>query len=374
MAHTLLFSGYGAPGCDDLAVCRLTADGTLETLSTLRHGRAPSFCCRGQNGWIYAASERGDGADVTAYVLDSTTLSEIARIEIPTGRGLCHLYACGDVIYGSCFENGLYFAVDSALTRILWQFQHAVANSHWDQSVGHSLFLADMGNGADLKGAKLDVLDAGDGMLDGRYELDGHMRVLIHDGCTVSTVQASTVPKPRSWPGGACATADGTLFVSNRGPNTISAWQRNGPTRHFLCEWPTGDWPRALCAVPGTLYLLAACQREGAVHCYYCSPLPHRAPTETASLALPGASCALVLDRFLSLYFLFSSFFTCSSFSSLHNNLQFAPFPMAKPIPEKRDFPVSAFRYGLFVVLLFSGVTVRGSGGGTGWGCCPSTF
>lgn len=78
MAHTLLFSGYGAPGCDDLAVCRLTADGTLETLSTLRHGRAPSFCCRGQNGWIYAASERGDGADVTAYVLDGTTLREIA--------------------------------------------------------------------------------------------------------------------------------------------------------------------------------------------------------------------------------------------------------------------------------------------------------
>ena len=146
MAHTLLFSGYGAPGCDDLAVCRLTADGTLEILSTLRHGRAPSFCCRGQNGWIYAASERADGADVTAYVLDGMTLREIARIEIPTGRGLCHLYACGDVIYGSCFENGLYFAVDSALTRILWQFQPAGANAHWVQSVGHALFLADLGN------------------------------------------------------------------------------------------------------------------------------------------------------------------------------------------------------------------------------------
>lgn len=285
MAHTLLFSGYGAPGCDDLAVCRLTADGTLETLSTLRHGRAPSFCCRGQNGWIYAASERGDGADVTAYVLDGTTLREIARIEIPTGRGLCHLYACGDVIYGSCFENGLYFAVDSALTRILWQFQPAGANAHWVQSVGHALFLADLGNSRLYRLAlennlptgsvktlpqptgsgPRQVLDAGDGMLDCVYELDGHMRVLNHDGCTVSTVQASTVPKPRSWPGGACATADGTLFVSNRGPNTISAWQRSGPTRHFLCEWPTGDWPRALCAVPGTLYLLAACQREGAV-------------------------------------------------------------------------------------------------------------
>ena len=307
MAHTLLFSGYGAPGCDDLAVCRLTADGTLETLSTLRHGRAPSFCCRGQNGWIYAASERGDGADVTAYVLDGTTLREIARIEIPTGRGLCHLYACGDVIYGSCFENGLYFAVDSALTRILWQFQPAGANAHWVQSVGHALFLADLGNSRLYRLALENNLPTGSvktlpqptgsgPRLDCVYELDGHMRVLNHDGCTVSTVQASTVPKPRSWPGGACATADGTLFVSNRGPNTISAWQRSGPTRHFLCEWPTGDWPRALCAVPGTLYLLAACQREGAVHCYDCSSLPHRAPTETASLALPGASCALVLD------------------------------------------------------------------------------
>lgn len=214
--------------------------------------------------------------------------------------------ACGDVIYGSCFENGLYFAVDSALTRILWQFQPAGANAHWVQSVGHALFLADLGNSRLYRLAlennlptgsgPRQVLDAGDGMLDCVYELDGHMRVLNHDGCTVSTVQASTVPKPRSWPGGACATADGTLFVSNRGPNTISAWQRSGPTRHFLCEWPTGDWPRALCAVPGTLYLLAACQREGAVHCYYCLPLPHRAPTETASLALPGASCALVLD------------------------------------------------------------------------------
>lgn len=269
--------------------------------------------------FVDAAVKDSGGFDIlvsTVGVNCHCPAAEYKDEEIPTGRGLCHLYACGDVIYGSCFENGLYFAVDSALTRILWQFQPAGANAHWVQSVGHALFLADLGNSRLYRLAlennlptgsvktlpqptgsgPRQVLDAGDGMLDCVYELDGHMRVLNHDGCTVSTVQASTVPKSRSWPGGACATADGTLFVSNRGPNTISAWQRSGPTRHFLCEWPTGDWPRALCAVPGTLYLLAACQREGAVHCYYCSPLPHRAPTETASLALPGASCALVLD------------------------------------------------------------------------------
>lgn len=106
----------------------------------------PAFAARGQNGWIYAASERGDGADVTAYVLDGTTLREIARIEIPTGRGLCHLYACGDVIYGSCFENGLYFAVDSALTLHFVAIPARRANAHWVQSVGHALFLADLGN------------------------------------------------------------------------------------------------------------------------------------------------------------------------------------------------------------------------------------
>ncbi len=48
MAHTLLFSGYGAPGCDDLAVCRLTADGTLETLSTCGMAVPPAFAAGGK--------------------------------------------------------------------------------------------------------------------------------------------------------------------------------------------------------------------------------------------------------------------------------------------------------------------------------------
>lgn len=71
-------------------------------------------------------------------------------------------------------------------------------------------------------------------MLDCVYELDGHMRVLNHDGCTVSTVQASTVPKPRSWPGGACATADGTLFGQQpRAQHHLGVAARARPA-HFL--------------------------------------------------------------------------------------------------------------------------------------------
>ena len=150
-----------------------------------------------------------------------------------------------------------------------------------------------------------------DGMLDCVYELDGHMRVLNHDGCTVSTVQASTVPKPRSWPGGACATADGTLFVSNRGPNTISAWQRSGPTRHFLCEWPTGDWPRALCAVPGTLYLLAACQRgRGALLRLFtlAPPRPYRNRQPCAAWCFLRTGAGLIFVIVFSLFLIFYLF------------------------------------------------------------------
>lgn len=144
--HTLLLSGYGAPGCDDLAVCRLESDGTLCTLFTARHGRAPSFCCQGENGWIYVASERQDGADITAYALEDGGFREIASLEIPGGQALCHLYPHGDVIYGSCFGNGLFFAVSGDLSRILWEFQPQGANAHWAQAVGQTLYLADLGN------------------------------------------------------------------------------------------------------------------------------------------------------------------------------------------------------------------------------------
>lgn len=311
---TILLSGYGAPGCDDIAVCRLAPDGTLHTVSSLRHGRAPSFCCQRPNGWIYAASERQDGADITAYALENGALREITRLEIPGGQALCHLYPCGNVIYGSCFGNGLFFAVSSDLSEVLWSFQPHGANAHWAQAVGQMLFLADLGNHCLYRFPLKDnlpvgdavilpqppgsgprqVVDTGEGTVTCVYELDGSLRVLDTAGNPLSAVQASGCRELRNWPGGACITENGILYVCNRGPNTVSAWQRDGTQYSAMQEWPTGDWPRALCAVPGTAFLLAACQREGAVHCYDCTGLP-QVPRQTACLPLPGASCALVL-------------------------------------------------------------------------------
>ena len=312
--HTLLLSGYGSPGCDDLAVCRIKSDGTLHTISTMRHGRAPSFSCQGENGWIYVGSERQDGADITAYVLENGALREITHLEIPGGQALCHLHPCGNVIYGSCFGNGLFFAVSSDLSKVLWEFQPHGANAHWAQAVGQMLFLADLGNHCLYRFPLKDnlpvgdaailpqppgsgprqVLDAGNGMIACVYELDGSLRVLDGTGNVISAVQASSCSAPRNLPGGACIAENGTLFVCNRGPNTTSAWKRNGTQYSALGEWPTGDWPRFLCAIPGEPLLLAACQREGAVHCYDVAGLP-QVPKETARVALPGASCVLVL-------------------------------------------------------------------------------
>lgn len=312
--HTLLLSGYGAPGCDDLAVCRLESDGTLRTLFTTRHGRAPSFCCQGENGWIYVASERQDGADITAYALEDGGFREIASLEIPGGQALCHLYPCGNVIYGSCFGNGLFFAVSGDLSRVLWKFQPRGANAHWAQAVVQTLFLADLGNHClyrfplqnhlpvgdavilpqPVGSGPRQVLNTGENTITCVYELDGSLRVLDEDGRILSAVQASSNAAHQNWPGGACITAGGVLFVSNRGPNTVSAWKGDGTQYSALQEWPTGDWPRHLCAVSGAAVLLAACQREGAVHCYDVSGLP-QPPRETARIDLPGASCVLVL-------------------------------------------------------------------------------
>ena len=232
--HTLLLSGYGAPGCDDLAVCRLESDGTLRTLFTARHGRAPSFCCQGENGWIYVASERQDGADITAYGLEDGGFREITCLEIPGGQALCHLYPLGNVIYGCCFGNGLFFAVSGDLSRILWKFQPRGANAHWAQAVGRTLFLADLGNHClyrfqlqnhlpvgdavilpqPVGSGPRQVLNTGDNGIVCVYELDGSLRVLDGDGKILSAVQASRDIDHQNWPGGACIAENGVLFVS----------------------------------------------------------------------------------------------------------------------------------------------------------------
>ena len=115
---------------------------------------------------------------------------------------------------------------------------------------------------------------------------------VLEDGGVRAAVQASDVPEPRNWPGGACLDERGMLYVCNRGPNTLSAWRYRGEILTPVWEIPTGDWPRHVAALPGTGLVLAACTRGGEV-CGYAAGKD--SPREVFRLPLAGASCVLPL-------------------------------------------------------------------------------
>ena len=310
----VLFSGYGAEGREDIVLYEVTGDGAARRLSGVRHGRAPSFCCRGMDGRIYAVSERADGADITMYELLGETLRAVRAMKTP-GKGLCHLYAHGGVVYGSCFESGDFFAVDAALTQVLWQFHPGEgAYAHWTQADGEFLWMADLGRDSvyrvHLDGWLPDgeperfpqpagsgprqILALGNGERLCVYELDDMLRTLDGEGCVQAETAASGVPGEtvRNFPGGACRDVSGKIYVCNRGPNTVSAWQLSESGFQQRVEWNTGDWPRHIAALAGTELVLTACTRENAV----CGSLVHgRDARETFRIALPGASCVLPL-------------------------------------------------------------------------------
>lgn len=218
----------------------------------------PAFAAQGENGWIYVASERQDGADITAYALEDGGFREIASLEIPGGQALCHLYPLGNVIYGSCFGNGLFFAVSGDLSRILWKFQPRGANAHWAQAVGQTLFLADLGNHClyrfplqnhlpvgdavilpqPVGSGPRQVLNTGENTIACVYELDGSLRVLDGNGRILSAVQASSDAAHQNWPAvpasqraGFClfATGDPIPFPPGRQMENSAAPYRSGP-------------------------------------------------------------------------------------------------------------------------------------------------
>ena len=305
----MLCSGYGGAG-EDMMLLELQEDGSARKAGGFRWGMAPSFCCQA-GGKLYAVSERGDGASVARFSLEDGISLE-KTIEIPGGRGLCHLYPLGNALVGSCYESGLFFAVDQGLEQVLWRFQpQGAPHAHWAQQEGGGLLLADLGGdclyrfslsgGLPAGGPQPLRLKEGSGprqplpLPQGGFavvcELDGGLRFFDGGGRLAQEEPASASGQP-NWPGGACLLGD-VLLVGNRGPNTISAFRVGGAGAQRLGEWPTGNWPRHLAALPQQGLVFAACQRENAVCAYRwqgeaLAPL-WRLPLEQASCVLPLA-------------------------------------------------------------------------------------
>ena len=308
-AVRLLLSGYSGQG-PDIHLVSLDGQGRFAPLAQLRHGGNPSFLCQAGET-IYAAGEREEAGDITAYRLEETALRPIAHLALPGKGALCHLTAAGDHLLGSCYGSGHFFAVDRALQGVAWCFQPpGTPRAHWMLPWGRTLLCADLGNDClrrftlrgGLPGPALApwALPPGSGprqplpLPGGAWavicEGDGKIRLLDPDGTPYAQTPASAAPGPNA-PGGACRQGD-VLFVANRGPNTLAAFQLAPAGLTPLGEWPTGDWPRFLCYLPGLRILLAACNRGGEVRAYRWEA-PHLVPL--SAYPLPGASCALAV-------------------------------------------------------------------------------
>lgn len=305
----ILISGYGAAGAEDITLYAICSQAAQKRWGFI-HGRAPSFCCQGENNLVYVASERSDGADITAYALEENEPRLVAALETP-GAGLCHLFPLGGVIYGSCYESGHFFAVDAALTRVLWQFCPAHAHAHWANAIDGCLLLADLGNDClyrfqlenDLpqgEGERISlpsgsgprqILHADDRQLLCIHELDGQVRLLSPAGVPQQAIAASVHTEPQNFPGGACQDGSGRIYVCNRGPNTLSALTISEGELCREQEFSTGDWPRHLAVLENGL-LLVACQKSGEAISY---SMAASAAQELFRLPLPGASCILPL-------------------------------------------------------------------------------
>ena len=305
----ILISGYGAPGEEDLVLYRIGEEGQVRKLQGICHGRAPSFCCQGDNGWVYAASERPDGADVTAYRMEGEHLRPVCTLEVP-GSGLCHLHAHKGILFGSCYESGHAFAVDAGVNRVLWQRHWENGHIHWAYTAGDTLYLADLGNDCVYRFSLDGGIPAGepvslrqpegsgprqiflleDGCMLCVNELDGTLRVWDRDGHVCAEEQASAEGSMRNWPGGMCG--GDVLYVCNRGPNTMAAWRWEEGRLKIQGEWPTGNWPRHAAVLRGTGHLAVACMRGNEVHGYAWAK---DGLGESFSLPLAGASCVLEL-------------------------------------------------------------------------------
>jgi 6-phosphogluconolactonase len=100
-----LASGYSAEGKQDVMLCRLNDDGSIETLSGIDVGDNPSFFDYGNDGLIYCANEVDTfnfkaGGGITTLLFDAkeNKVTKISSIN-QGGGGPCHIVLSNDRKY-----------------------------------------------------------------------------------------------------------------------------------------------------------------------------------------------------------------------------------------------------------------------------------
>lgn len=316
----VLMTGSGSDGGEDIILCSVTKEGEIEMLSALRQGDNPTFACRGAD-CIYTVAEQEDKACIHKVFVDEQGDLIGKKVMETPGKGLCHLMASRQAVYGSCYNSGDFFAVSPDLEQLLWHWHPDGgdgAHAHWVALTGGAegcAFMADLGNDAVYRWKLQNGLPVkqeaplsfipGSGprmiepLMDGRLlvldELDSCLSLWINERGRWECVDKvrSSAGGSDNYPSAACIMEDGTVMTANRGPDSISAFCLKEKRLKRIGEWKTGCWPRHLQALPGMPVLLAACQRENEVRGYLWDG---RNLKEAGCLDLAGASCILPLN------------------------------------------------------------------------------
>lgn len=325
MSGYYLASAYSSGNKEpDLILFFAGEDGTMAKEAAFTLGENPSWLCKGTRGIIYAALEKPKEAVITAFKAErrgAWKITETGRMKVP-GHGLCHL--CFDKktgnLYGSCYGSGDFFAVDEALSTLLWRLEKKKRDSR-----GHCCLITESEDpllltvniGADeIKGYKLEnglpdcqgrilslPVDKGDGPR--QLVQVGKERQLLavnESGNSLSLYRKaswSRIKKVRAtmkeginYPGGAAVLDEDHLLTANRGADTIAVFACGSGIR-FVGEWDCGgECPRCVYAGLNGL-VFSACQKSGEIISYrwnggqlsICDRLP-----------LPGAACIIELD------------------------------------------------------------------------------
>lgn len=311
-----LAAGYSSEEGYDLLLLRMQTDsGDMEEICDMRLGSNPSFLCPGMNG-IYAAEEYDSGASVLLVSVECGRLYIERKIDVEGCFGLCHLAVYGDIVVGCCYGSGHVFAVDAMLTKVLWRRhntarQRPLSHVHWSIRYDEStLCCADLGLDSLLlrsisDGALQDTipLEQGSGVRQIVLSTDKKLVYVVNESKSTLDVLALTgIPKLAAsvrttqsnlsnYPGAACLSREGILFVANRGADTIAAFDMNSTEPRFMFETGCGGtWPRWITLSEKEDFMICCNQKSGNVTSLRLSK---GSLDVCGSVSLKNASCAV---------------------------------------------------------------------------------
>lgn len=313
-----LASGYSIEKRQDILLMQMQMNsGILEIISGLHLGRNPSFLCPGMSG-IYVAQEYDSGASVLLVITQGTQLLVERQINIEGCFGLCHLLLYNDIVIGCCYGSGDIFAVDAKLTKVLWRHRDvskrkAESHAHWSVCFNKQLLCC-----ADLGLGMLLWLRMDDGKLlyktvlrtnnsprqvvlskDSKFiyvinEISSTLEIFdvtyIEKVMRVVSIR-TTYSKSSNYPGAACLSRDGILYIANRGANTISAFNVNSKKPRIMFESDCGgEWPRWITLSEKEYFLICCNQKSDNVISFKIS---NNKLDICGNVILKNAACAI---------------------------------------------------------------------------------